>query len=134
MTAKEIQLVNLLASGFANYMEQFSGLSGADKLPGADPDHDGVSNLVEYALDGFNPTTPNAAPGNLTGNFVMFIKRPLAVSNNDITYAIEGSTTLGAAPDPWMVVAPSMDDSNLIAYEFIIDQPAEFVRLKVSQN
>lgn len=130
--AKEIQLLKLSFSGF---MEQFPGLRAADKLPGADPDHDGVSNLVEYALNNFDPTTSNAAPGTLTGYVLSFTKRPLAVSNNDITYAIEESTTLGVAPSPWTVVNPYLlNNSTTISYELPTGQPTEFVRLKVSQN
>lgn len=43
----------------ANY-----GLSGANALPTADPDHDGLPNLMEYALDGLSPivNTPSTHP------------------------------------------------------------------------
>lgn len=132
---KQIFITNVpTGTGFSIYMDGFAGLSAADKLPGADPDGDGLSNLVEYALGGFDPTVPNASPGTLAGNVVSFTKRPLAVSNGDVTYSIEESVTLGATPSPWTAVIPTTNDSTTISYTLPNGQPQEFVRLKVSQN
>ncbi|MEI6607830.1 MAG: hypothetical protein WCP35_21215, partial [Verrucomicrobiota bacterium] len=56
---------------------------------------DGLSNLLIYAIDGLKTDHTNASPGALTGNVLSFAKRPAAVSNNDVTYAIEISADLG---------------------------------------
>jgi hypothetical protein len=134
-TAKEIYITNLpTGTGFSIFMDGFPSLSAADKLPGADPDGDGLSNLVEYALAGSDPTVPNPSAGTLAGDLLSFTKRPLAVSNGDISYAIEESITLGAAPNPWTVVTPAANNSTTISYALPTGQPQEFVRLKVSQN
>ncbi len=129
-TAKEIQLVQS-AGGFASFMDGFSGLSAADKLPNADPDHDGISNLLEYALDGMDPTVASAPPGTIIGNVVTYTKRAAAVSNNDITYAIVGSPTLSS----WTEVSPYVaNNSTTISYQLPTGQPKVLVRLKVTQN
>ena len=132
--AKEIQLVQG-AAGFSSFMDGFPGLSPADKLPSADPDHDGVRKQLEYALEGKDTTVANASPGTLAGNIVTFTKRAAAVSNNDITYAIVESTTLGVAPSPWTEVNPYLvNNPTTISYQLPTGQPKEFVRLKVTQN
>lgn len=48
----------LSAETFAEFMTTHS-LTGSDAEPTADPDHDGVSNLIEFALDGMIPTAPD---------------------------------------------------------------------------
>lgn len=131
---REILLVQAPA-GFGSYMDGFTGLSAADKLPNADPDHDGISNLLEYALDGMDPTIANVSPGTLTGYVVSYTKRALAVSNNDVTYAILQSSTLGAEPSPWIEVGTYLvNDSTTISYLLPSGQPKVFVKLKVTQN
>lgn len=120
--------------GFASFMAGFPSLTGADALPGADPDGDGVSNLLEYALNGFDPTLPNAGPGALAGGTVSFSKRPLAVSSGDLTYIIEESSTLGVAPSPWTAVTPLANDSSVISYTLPTGQGKVFVRLRVVKN
>ncbi len=133
-TAKEIQLVQIPA-GFGSFMDGFPGLSTADKLPDADPDQDGISNLLEYALDGMDPTAANASPGTLAGNIVTFTKRAAAVANGDITYSIIESSTLAAAPATWAEVSAYLvNNSATISCLLPAGQPREFVRLKVSRN
>jgi autotransporter-associated beta strand protein len=52
----QIALVAGASSPFGTWIDSFGSLTDpADKLPGADPDGDGVSNLVEFALNG-DPT------------------------------------------------------------------------------
>ena len=91
--------------------------------PNDDPDNDGISNLVEYALDGFDPTASNAAPGSISGLLVTYTKRTLAVSNNDVTYTIEESTDLGIS-DLWAPATPTTDDDSVITYTLAPPAPA----------
>jgi fibronectin-binding autotransporter adhesin len=117
--------------GFSSFMDQFSGLSAADKEADADPDQDGLSNLVEYALDGFDPTAANTLPG-LANNVLSFTKRALAVSNGDVTYAIEASATLGVEPQPWAAVTPDVNDATTLSYTLPTGPVKNFVRLSVT--
>lgn len=49
---------------YADWIASF-GLSGADALATADPDHDGVANLMEFALSGMGPNVPDAQSASL---------------------------------------------------------------------
>jgi fibronectin-binding autotransporter adhesin len=117
--------------GFASFMDQFPGLSTEEKEAGADPDNDGLSNLVEYALDGFDPIAANTLPALASGT-LSFTKRALAVSNGDLTYAIEASPTLGAEPQPWTAVTPDVNDATTISYTLPTEPVKNFVRLSVT--
>jgi hypothetical protein len=116
--------------GFASFMDQFPGLSTEEKAADADPDEDGLSNLVEYALDGFDPTVANTLPG-LSSGTLSFTKRALAVSNGDVSYAIEASPTLGADPQPWTAVTPDVNNATTISYTLPVGPVRNFVRLSV---
>lgn len=52
--------VPLHAVTFESWISGY-GLSGADALEDGDPDKDRLSNLVEYALHGLNPTVPDSS-------------------------------------------------------------------------
>jgi autotransporter-associated beta strand protein len=98
-----------------------------------DFDHDGLSNLVEYAL-GLNPTASSGSAGTLAGGVITFTKGADAIANNDVIFEIEESTDLGAA-DAWTTVVTegTADDSPDISYALPPGQPKEFARLKVTQ-
>ena len=49
---------------YTTWTERIHRLEGADALPLADPDRDGVRNIVECALDGV-PDDPSVVPGLL---------------------------------------------------------------------
>ena len=74
------------------------GLSGADADPSADPDHDGLSNLLEYAL-ALDPLVPNSGAlptaQTLAGNggrlSITFTRDP---QRADIDYEVEASDDL----------------------------------------
>ena len=81
-----------------NYITSF-GLTGMDATFTADPDHDGIPNLLEYAL-GLNPAVPS-----LTGLPVITLKdysgtKYLSITFNrsslatDLTYTVQVSTDL----------------------------------------
>lgn len=114
---------------FASYMDGFTGLTAAEKEADADPDGDGISNLLEYALDGLNPVSSNALP-SISGGTITFNKRALAVANGDLTYTIETSTTLGSEPNAWTEVSAT-DTASSISYTLPTGEQRIFVRLRV---
>lgn len=82
-----------------------------------------------------DPAVANVSPGTLSGNVVTFTKRAVAVSNNDISYAIVESPTLGGAHSPWAEASPYfVNNATTISNQLPTGQAKEFVRLQVTQN
>ncbi len=133
-TQKEVFISGGGGAGFSTYMNSFTGLGEAAKTATADPDGDGISNLLEYSLAGLDPTINNASPSFLSNGLISFSKRPLAVENGDVSYSIETSTTLGALPSPWTAVAPTSNTSTVISYQMTAGFAKYFVRLNVSKH
>ena len=80
---------------FANFGSYTSANSGADS---ADPDGDGLSNLMEYAL-GLDPNSSGVMPAVLAlngANLEYSYTRSTAAKDNGVTYQIEWSDTLAA--------------------------------------
>ena len=101
------------------------GQQGANQ----DPDGDGISNLVEYAIAGLDPTVSNGSLGTLSGKSISFDKRqPLA---SDISYFIQTSTDLGINV-PWSNAAAS-NTGTTISYTLPGGPAKDFMRLKVTQ-
>ena len=121
-----------VAGGASNY----STWATANGIPGepasGDKDHDGLSNLVEYAL-GKSPTTSSLPAGIYSGGAVSFIKGAEAVTNGDVTWTIQESDDLGLT-DPWAPVTPTVNDSTTISYTLPAGRPKVFVRLVVAQQ
>ena len=115
----------------------YDGWAAANGIPGepatGDFDSDGITNLMEYALAGLNPTQSDAAPGTLAASVLTFTKRAEAVTNGDVSYSIEESTTLGVAPDLWAPAAPVTENSSAISWTLPTGQPKQFARLVVTQ-
>ncbi|RYD20817.1 MAG: hypothetical protein EOP88_13620 [Verrucomicrobiaceae bacterium] len=130
----KIQVTGAPSGSFSTYMDSFPGLSTGDKAANADPDKDGISNLVEYALAGFNPTTPNNLANTLAAGTLFFTKRADAVTNNDILYAIETSANLGAAPGSWTTVTPTVNDATTLSYALPAGQGKLFARLRITRK
>ncbi|MEI7954447.1 MAG: autotransporter-associated beta strand repeat-containing protein, partial [Verrucomicrobiota bacterium] len=106
------------ASPYQTWIDSFSASipNASDRLPDADPDHDGVTNLAEFAFDGlpnaasskglfFTTTKDNNSDGLKELTFTCAVRRSaLAFSANangaqtatidGVTYTIEGSATL----------------------------------------
>ena len=116
-----------ISGTFANGATVPVGQQGAAN----DPDHDGISNLMEYALAGLDPTVPNGAIGTFSGNTLSYTKRqPLAA---DLSYVIETSPDLR---QPWtaqVTQAPGNTDAT-ISYALPTGQGKLFARLRVEQQ
>ncbi|MCX6872543.1 MAG: DUF642 domain-containing protein [Verrucomicrobia bacterium] len=99
---------------------------------------DGLSNLLIYALADLKTDHTNGSPGTLTGNVLSFTKRDDAVTNGDVTYAIEVSSDLGVN-DAWHVATTGVEEQAGPPATISIDLSklggsAHFARLVVTQN
>lgn len=81
----------------------------------ADPDHDGLENLVEYAF-ALNPNASDAAGLPVwqkdDDNYLLTFSRPAGVTG--VTYAAEYSNSL--APDGWTAAANAGANSNFVFF------------------
>lgn len=111
--------------------------ANANGIPGQpfgdDFDKDGISNGVEYAL-GKNPTVSSQPPGVLLGDTITFTKGGDAITNGDVSWVIETSTTLATGSWTAEVTQPPGNATPTIAYAFTLGTPVKkFARLKVVQ-
>jgi hypothetical protein len=100
------------ASGnYASWATENSVTGGTD----GDSDFDGIKNLVEYGLS-LNPAGSDGSPGTFASNTLTFTKRPVAITNADVSWVIETSTSL--APDSWtpVVTQAAGDAASTISY------------------
>ena len=86
--------------------------------------------MLVYALN-IRTNGTNGSPGTLAGKLLSFAKRSDAVSNGDISYAIETSPNL---QNPWTTVTPDVNNGSTISYTLPSGQGKIFARLKVKQN
>lgn len=82
VSTNNIALVTATSSPFSIWAGTTYSLIGGDALPGADPDGDGVKNIVEFALNG-NPTS-----GSNNGLTTTLIQDASAPAGNELTYTI----------------------------------------------
>lgn len=61
-----LALLPLRAAPYDDWIAGFPSLSGEAASPTADPDADGQPNLMEYALDGFDPTASDNPSARLS--------------------------------------------------------------------
>lgn len=127
-------VIKLVATaGFTSWIDGFTFAPGADKTPSGDPDGDGVSNLVEYALAGFNPTLPDGATGTFNGTLLSFTKRTEAAADGKISYVIQESDDLGVT-DVWTEVGSyAANNATTISFTLPSGLPKIFARLMVTQ-
>jgi hypothetical protein len=99
---------------------------------GDDYDNDGISNGVEYAL-GMNPTTSSQPAGVFSGNTITFTKGSDAITNADVSWIIETSTTLQAGSWTDEVTQAAGNSDPTISFTFTPGTPAKkFARLKIT--
>ena len=130
--------VTLTIPGGVNNYASWANDPTKGNIPGepatGDFDNDGLTNIVEYAL-GKNPRVSSTPAGVLLGNTVTYTKGSDAITNADVSWTIETSTTL--APGSWVAEpgaqAPG-DPTPNIAFTFGPPTPTKnFARLKVVQ-
>lgn len=108
-------------------------LNGVTGGPNGDSDNDGIKNLVEYALN-LNFAGSDGSAGTLTGNMLSFTKRPEAVTNGDVTYAIETSPDLLNSWTPVSYILPDVNNGTTISYTLPTGLGKIFARLVVTQK
>lgn len=97
--------------------------------PGDDDDHDGVANLIEYAL------ADGGERGSMNGTTVTFVKRG-APYGGDLTYLIETSTTLAAGSWTTVLTHGPSELAQPLSYDLAPTpgSPRKFARLRVVRN
>ena len=121
------------AAGFTSWIDGFTFAPGADKTAGGDPDGDGVNNLMEYALAGFNPTLSDGATGVFSGGLLSFTKRTEAAVDAKISYAIQESDDLGVT-DVWTeVTSYTANNATTVSFTLPTGKAKTFARLVVTQ-
>jgi len=134
-------LYDAIASGFGAWIaDSLYGLSGADLDPGADPDRDGMVNLLEYALV-LNPSLPDGAAviSIREENGELILSYRVRDGATDVTVAPMWSATMGTGS--WNAVPAgnvSVTGSGPGYTEFEAAMPVGtgriFMRLEVSQK
>lgn len=126
--------VTVTGGGFASWITgTFAGgatVPLGKQGPYDDPDNDGISNLVEYAIAGQDPTVPNPTIGTFTGNDLSYTKR---ADTSGLTYSIEESTGLVG----WAEVSGGsyVNNATTISYTLSLGSPPKnFIRLRVTSN
>lgn len=123
------------SGGFSSWITQafISGTVPAlQQGPNDDPDNDGISNLVEYAIASQDPTVPNASIGSFNGTLLSFSKR---LDASGLTYAIQESTDLGIADDWDEVGSYTENTASTISNTLTPGTPVKnFLRLKVAKT
>jgi lysophospholipase L1-like esterase len=155
VTIREIDVegaASSVVSAYDTWVAGFAALTGSGKLTTADPDGDGLVNLLEFAF-GTDPTTGPAgavsysgttlnahgAPG-LSGQSAVFTRRKDYVAAG-LTYTVQFSADLATWVDnttaPVVVASDSAVEAVTVAFPATIDTPAgavapKFFRIQVT--
>jgi hypothetical protein len=118
--------IAIVPAGFDSWAATHLGGQGPD----GDFHGDGIPNLLRYALD-IDPAKPSGFPGTFANGTLTFHKRPEAVANGDVAYAIQTSTTL--APGSWITVIPNTNNDTTISCTLPTGRGTIFARLLVTR-
>jgi hypothetical protein len=115
------------------------GAANPDAAPEADPDHDGLSNVAEYAC-GTDPHTPNAALVTASlapegSNQVLRISVTKNPAATDVEFTVEWTDALTDAP-AWSstgLVVEEDTPASLVVRDSVpaASQPARFYRVRL---
>lgn len=113
---------------------------GRDSAPGADPDADGFTNLMEYALGG-NPlvaeSTIQPAVGMDNGFLTLRFQR---VADPSLLYQVIADSDPGTNPATWEIIWSSTGTANIGGAVIVSDKPPDpspirrFLRLRVNRS
>jgi len=131
-TGTELRLSLAPSNSFDNWMSTYHPtITGSDALPTANPSHDGIINLVKYALD-LNPSASSQPAGTHSGNTLTFTKGTMAKADSNLTYSIQESTDLATWTAPTL---GSVSYGDTITYTYPTSGTTKvFARLKVVQT
>jgi hypothetical protein len=116
--------------------EKLSARPAAEQLPDADPDADGLANLLEYAF-GSEPLVPSvtgipAVAASPSGTHLQFT---FLRARSDVTYEVQASPSL--AQGSWVVIAANPGAVSLTTPVTVTDSepinPRRFIRLRVTR-
>jgi autotransporter-associated beta strand protein len=117
----------------------------ADKTPAGDPDHDGISNLMEYALQHGDPSLSSTAilpTANASGNDLVFTFHRRNGSAADTTQVFQygsdlsGWTEVSLTDGGMVSITPDTPDAGIDEVLVTVPEngnPSLFGRLKVSK-
>ncbi len=132
-TAATQNVTITISQAVANWAAS-QGLSGANAQPDADPDHDGLTNLQEFAF----MTNPNAGSSNTAPSFATTagatkygeITFPVRKFTSGLTYYVEASNTL--VSNSWTTILWTSTDgfsaANVSAYTDMTDRTVVTIR------
>ena len=138
------QSVAVTVSDYGTWAAGFTSPALVDTTPTADPDHDGLSNLIEYVL-GSDPRVANTGGPALSmvgSNLIYTFKRKGSSKTSDVTLRVEVSTDMihwntsynigtdTASSSPGVVMSQNGDGDDLITVTIPKGSDArKFVRL-----
>lgn len=124
---------------FASWMAGYPSLTGPSALATADPDFDGLNNLLEYGL-GSDPTsaasaaTPTLGRENISGTDYITLSYHKDTSKTDITYQVQVATDPAGT---WSPVSDVLDGPpgtiQRRKASVAITSPKKFLQLKITK-
>lgn len=115
-------LATVASPPFKVWIHGFPDLAESDRLPGADPDADGISNLLEFALAGDSTVPdPSILPvAGYAGNQFLFRFHRRSESASDTTLVLQHRTDFSDST-PWTDVAITAGDGSSGIVSWTVD-------------